>query len=367
MALGEKLRNAREQRGLTTSQVAEATRLMVQQVEELEREDFHRVAAPIYGKGFIKLYAEFVGIDPAPLVSEFQELFTGTRRPPVARRGAPTVAPPTRVPHTPAAEPEHPAAAAAEPEPPPSAPARPTQPSAHASLQTPVAEPPAAEPPARTAAQTAADNPPIAATDQQVDTPADLSPTLPVSQPVETPAALPAEALGEAPSAEDEVGEQPDTAESETADDADLFTLAAQRAFAGQPVAQVEREPTRNGDPLPGRVRPRTPTASLRAPHVPASPAVSADRPFRASPLEKSWQHLTHFSAHLARLARRSADALPAGWSWPIVGVATAAILVVAALVTFGVMQVVQHARRPAATPLPVHTRVLPPPAPYMD
>jgi CheY-like chemotaxis protein len=38
--------------------IAEATRMMVQVVEELEREDFRRIAAPIYGRGFIKLYAK---------------------------------------------------------------------------------------------------------------------------------------------------------------------------------------------------------------------------------------------------------------------------------------------------------------------
>ncbi len=52
MAFGEVLRNARVQRGLTPSDVAESTHLLVQIVEDLEREDFRRVAAPIYGRGY---------------------------------------------------------------------------------------------------------------------------------------------------------------------------------------------------------------------------------------------------------------------------------------------------------------------------
>lgn len=71
MALGETLQAAREARGLTTAQVAEGTRMMVQMVEEIEQEDFHRIAAPIYGKGFIRLFAEYVGVEPDPLIREY--------------------------------------------------------------------------------------------------------------------------------------------------------------------------------------------------------------------------------------------------------------------------------------------------------
>jgi transcriptional regulator with XRE-family HTH domain len=71
MALGAQLRKAREARGLTASEVAAGTNLKVQIVEDLEREDFHRVAATIYGKGFIKLYAEYVGLEAKPLIEDY--------------------------------------------------------------------------------------------------------------------------------------------------------------------------------------------------------------------------------------------------------------------------------------------------------
>jgi len=93
MALGSILKEARERKGLTSQQVAETTRMMVQIVEDLELEDFRRIAAPLYGRGFIKLYAECVGIDPDPLVAEFIEIFTG-KRPPQIQRRAVSVAPP---------------------------------------------------------------------------------------------------------------------------------------------------------------------------------------------------------------------------------------------------------------------------------
>jgi cytoskeleton protein RodZ len=86
MSLGQTLRQAREAKGLTASQVADATRMMVQVVEDLEREDFRRIAAPIYGRGFIKLCAEHLGLDAEPLIREFMEIYTGSRPPQVARR-----------------------------------------------------------------------------------------------------------------------------------------------------------------------------------------------------------------------------------------------------------------------------------------
>ena len=55
MAIGPTLRQAREAKGMTTSEVARVTRMMVQLVEDLEKDDFGRIAAPIYGRGFIKL------------------------------------------------------------------------------------------------------------------------------------------------------------------------------------------------------------------------------------------------------------------------------------------------------------------------
>lgn len=81
MKLGEELRKARLDRKLTPSQVAAATRMKVQVVECLEREDFSSIAAPIYSKGFIKLYAEYVGIDPRPLIDDFVNRFVNPHVP----------------------------------------------------------------------------------------------------------------------------------------------------------------------------------------------------------------------------------------------------------------------------------------------
>jgi transcriptional regulator with XRE-family HTH domain len=76
---GKTLRLAREAKGYTVSQLAEITRMIHQTIEDLENENFTRIAAPIYGRGFVKLYCEAVGLDPKPMVAEFMEIFSGNR------------------------------------------------------------------------------------------------------------------------------------------------------------------------------------------------------------------------------------------------------------------------------------------------
>lgn len=119
MALGEKLRNTRLKRNLTTSQVAAATRMKVQMVEDLEREDFSHIAAPIYGKGFIRMYAQHIGLDPAPLIDEYLERTTGKKPPSLRRASTPVTALPVEETRPPAKEPpaeETPAGEEAEPD-----------------------------------------------------------------------------------------------------------------------------------------------------------------------------------------------------------------------------------------------------------
>ncbi len=71
MALGNILKEARMRRNLSASEVAAGTRMKIQLVQAIEREDFSAFPAKIYGKGFIKLYAELVGVDPIPLIEEY--------------------------------------------------------------------------------------------------------------------------------------------------------------------------------------------------------------------------------------------------------------------------------------------------------
>ena len=76
---GNTLRLAREAKGFTQAQVADMTHMAPATVADLENENFGRIAAPIYGRGFVKLYCEAVGIDPKPMVDEFMAIYNGER------------------------------------------------------------------------------------------------------------------------------------------------------------------------------------------------------------------------------------------------------------------------------------------------
>lgn len=110
---GKTLRSAREAKGLSVAQVAEATHLLPRVVEDLEKEDFSRLPAPIYGRGFVKLYCEQVGLDPKPMIAEFMDILNGGRGAAANERSA-AVPPPAPAPAP---------APAAAPEPPPPEPA----------------------------------------------------------------------------------------------------------------------------------------------------------------------------------------------------------------------------------------------------
>ena len=82
--LGQQLKAAREKKRMTLSQTALKTRIKVQHLEAMERDDFARMPAPAYARGFLRLYAEYLGLDPAPLLAEYNELHNaGPRRPAV--------------------------------------------------------------------------------------------------------------------------------------------------------------------------------------------------------------------------------------------------------------------------------------------
>lgn len=79
MSIGSDLHEARERKGLTMSDIAAATHTKVQVIEAIERDDFSSFAAPVYGKGFIRLYAQTVGLDPQPLLDQYGARTSGKR------------------------------------------------------------------------------------------------------------------------------------------------------------------------------------------------------------------------------------------------------------------------------------------------
>ena len=71
--LGETLREAREENGASIEDAAAATRIMQTQLRAIEDNDYSAIPAPMYAKGFLKLYAQFLGLEAEPILERFQE------------------------------------------------------------------------------------------------------------------------------------------------------------------------------------------------------------------------------------------------------------------------------------------------------
>ena len=69
--LGPQLRAARERLKATASQVAAATHLKVLVIEAMERDDYGKLIAPAYAKGFYKLYCDYLGLDAEPFIESY--------------------------------------------------------------------------------------------------------------------------------------------------------------------------------------------------------------------------------------------------------------------------------------------------------
>lgn len=66
--IGDTLRSTREHRGLSIEQVAQDTRISARFLEALEAEHFEELPAPVYVRGFLRSYANYLKIDPQPLL-----------------------------------------------------------------------------------------------------------------------------------------------------------------------------------------------------------------------------------------------------------------------------------------------------------
>jgi transcriptional regulator with XRE-family HTH domain len=71
-AFGEQLRQAREERRLAIEAVSGATRIAVRHLNALERSDLGALPPGPFGKGYVRAYAQFLGIDPEPILEAYR-------------------------------------------------------------------------------------------------------------------------------------------------------------------------------------------------------------------------------------------------------------------------------------------------------
>jgi cytoskeletal protein RodZ len=84
VSIGDTLAEARRQSGLTVTQVSERTRIRETIIRGIEQNDFSACGGDFYARGHIRSIASVVGLDPAPLIQEYDE----EHGPPAAIRAA---------------------------------------------------------------------------------------------------------------------------------------------------------------------------------------------------------------------------------------------------------------------------------------
>jgi len=96
-SIGETLRQARIDKGVSIAEAERATHIRRRYLEALESDDFAALPALVYTRGFIRTYAEYLGLNPHAMV----ELFQPTRvreAPPRLRAASPGLSRPRDLP-----------------------------------------------------------------------------------------------------------------------------------------------------------------------------------------------------------------------------------------------------------------------------
>src|SRR5262249_24388248 len=72
---GSKLREARERKGVSLREIANATKISIRALEALERNDLSHLPGGIFSRSFVRAYAAEAGLSPDETVDDFVRQF----------------------------------------------------------------------------------------------------------------------------------------------------------------------------------------------------------------------------------------------------------------------------------------------------
>jgi len=72
-AIGKRLRETRERLGLSLNEAERATRIRIYHLEAIERGDLDALPSPVQARGFLRNYAEFLGLDAETVLLDYAE------------------------------------------------------------------------------------------------------------------------------------------------------------------------------------------------------------------------------------------------------------------------------------------------------
>ncbi|MDQ3707575.1 MAG: DUF4115 domain-containing protein [Chloroflexota bacterium] len=94
--LGDMLRDARESRGISLTEAERATKIRQKYLAALEEDNIAALPSPVYGRGFLRNYAVYLGLDADEALELFEESRQPTRERIRSARGGPAAKPAAR-------------------------------------------------------------------------------------------------------------------------------------------------------------------------------------------------------------------------------------------------------------------------------
>jgi cytoskeletal protein RodZ len=81
--IGETLRKARTERGVELSEVERATKIRAKFLDAMEEDRWEALPAPVYARGFLDIYARYLGLDQQALLDEYRKTVEGEQHEPI--------------------------------------------------------------------------------------------------------------------------------------------------------------------------------------------------------------------------------------------------------------------------------------------
>lgn len=94
--LGDMLRDARESKGISLTEAERATKIRQKYLAALEEDNIAALPSPVYGRGFLRNYAVYLGLDADEALEMFEEARQPTRERIRSARGGPAAKPAAR-------------------------------------------------------------------------------------------------------------------------------------------------------------------------------------------------------------------------------------------------------------------------------
>ena len=70
-SFGESMKRERELRQITLREISEATKINLRYLDALERNDFRHLPGGVFNKGFVRAFAQYIGIDAESMVTAY--------------------------------------------------------------------------------------------------------------------------------------------------------------------------------------------------------------------------------------------------------------------------------------------------------